>query len=431
MKRKLLSFLAAILVAALLGGCTGSLPVGGAPINAVHTATPAKLVEPVWGDADTAAEAVATGANDFAFRLSAALAAEAGNENFLCSPYSVWLPLAALVNATDNANRPALLAALGAAGITAEDVNRAASRMLYNLTNVQNDDEPDPLRIANLLLVSDKEQPNKDFAKLFADFYRGAVMSADFSSQTAVDTINRWASDNTEGLIDSVIQELDPNAVAVLANAIYFSDGWVKEFNEDNTQQGVFHAPDGESEAFFMYRGGEQRYYEDEQVQLVPLYFKNGGGLYVLLPKDGNALGLLNDLSADKFATLCSGTSFRPGTLLLPRFSLETDMALKDALVALGVPLFEGAPLTGGLIEGSDPVWISAVTQKAVIEVEEKGTTAAAVTVITAPTAAAPNPESEPPFMMNCNRPFVFVLCGDTYDGGAQVLFTGIVNNPQ
>jgi serpin B len=121
------------------------------------------------------------------------------------------------------------------------------------------------------------------------------------------------------------------------------------------------------------------------------------------------------------------------GKLLLPRFTIESEvMELKDILTALGVPLFdeEEAPLTGGLLEEDYiDVWASSAVQKAMIEVDEKGTTAAAVTVISMVGNGMPMLPPET-FEMICNKPFVFVLYGRTYDGWAQVLFTGVVNEP-
>jgi len=79
-----------------------------------------------------------------------------GSENFVCSPYSVWLPLAALVNATNVRDRETLLSALGASGIEESDVNRAASRMLYDLTKlrdkVNREFYHNPLQISNRML---------------------------------------------------------------------------------------------------------------------------------------------------------------------------------------------------------------------------------------------------------------------------------------
>ena len=80
------------------------------------------------------AKEVASGANEFAFALTSALLNKSGDINFVCSPFSAWLPLAALVNATDEKHRPALQLALGAAGVSADEINEAASRMLYDMT---------------------------------------------------------------------------------------------------------------------------------------------------------------------------------------------------------------------------------------------------------------------------------------------------------
>jgi len=194
----------------------------------------------------------------------------------------------------------------------------------------------------------------------------------------------------------------------------------------------VFHSPAGDTRAFYMLReGDEQRYYEDGRIQAMPLTFKTGGGMYIFLPKDGDAAGLLSSMTSGYFREIQDGSVLATGKLLLPRFSIESGvMELKDALAMLGVPLFDArsAPLTGGLVEGDFPVWLSGAMQKAVIDVDEKGTTAAAVTIIPAPGAAPPAPTE--PFEMNCNKPFAFVLYGQTYDGGSQVLFTGIVNRP-
>ena len=121
-----------------------------------------ELQAPVYGEQNLSVNKAASGANDFAFRLSAELAKNVSDESFVCSPYSVWLPLAALVNATNSQNREALLTALGATGISEEDINKAASRMLYDLTKERdkafakeyNEQYHNPLRIANAIFVS-------------------------------------------------------------------------------------------------------------------------------------------------------------------------------------------------------------------------------------------------------------------------------------
>jgi serpin B len=95
-------------------------------------------------------------------------------------------------------------------------------------------------------------------------------------------------------------------------------------------------------------------------------------------------------------------------------------------LQTLGIPLFDAdaAPLTKGIIKEDIPVWLSSAVQKAYIKVDEKGTTAAAVTVMTAEGAGIPQPTT--PFEMKCDTPFAFILTGNSGD----VLFTGVVNQP-
>jgi len=402
----------------------------------VVTVNAKALEAPTYGKQDTRVGATANGANDFAFRLSAALMENVGSENFVCSPYSVWLPLAALVNATDAKDRGTLLSALGVSGIAESDLNKAASRMLYDLMKLRDKENPElyhnPLQIANAIFVGLDVTLRNDFAQTFMDYYRGSSINVDFTSRVAVDAVNQWASENTEGLIDNLIQGFDPETVAVIANAIYFSDRWQWEFDPDQTTEDTFHAPAGDTTAFYMLReGNSQDYYEDDRVQAMPLRFKTGGCMYILLPKTGDAVQLLSSMTNDYFDEIQTNSISATGKLLLPRFSIENEInGLKEALELLGVSLFDSnsAVLTGGLIEEDIPVWLSGAIQKAVIHVDEEGTTAAAVTILPAPGAMPPQPTE--PFEMNCNRPFVFILCERTYDGGNQILFTGVVNQP-
>ena len=398
--------------------------------------TPGDLLAPEYGETDEAARTAAIGANDFAFRLSAILVEKAKNENFIFSPYSVWMPLAALVNAADDQSKAGLLTALGASGISEADINRAASRMLYDLTKMRNrdyDEYYNPLKITNAIFVGNNVTLRKSFAQTFMDYFRGNSINVDFSSRDAVDAVNQWASESTNGLITNVVQQFDPLTVAAIANAIYFSDGWQREFNSDITKEDVFYSAAGESSAFYMRREGDgQIYYEDDKIQALPLWFKTGGYMLIMLPKPGNdAAELLASMSNDYFNEIQNKLSEASGTLLLPRFSIENDInGLKNALEALGVPLFDEitAPLTKGIIEEDIPVFLTDAMQKALIKVDEKGTTAAAVTVLLAGTTSMPQPTI--PFEMICNRPFVFILCEHTHDGGSQILFTGVVNRP-
>ena len=415
-------------------GC-GTLVESDEPISVAHVDA-APLINPRAEGEDLSAQTVANGANDFAFRLSATLVQDIEDENFVVSPYSAWLPLAALLNATDEANQQEFLTALGASGISVEDINQAASRMLFDLTNGRGHEFGDyhnPLRIANAIFVNHQRTLREDFAQNFMDSYRGSVLNVDFQSPEVVDAVNTWASDHTEGLITDLVQRFDPNTVSVIANAIYFSDSWFWEFNSARTVEDIFYAPSEETTAYFMVRTGQdQLYFEDESLQATRLGFHTGGGMYILLPRSGDAVDLLASMTSESFEYIQNNASLHEGRLLLPRFSIESTIhGLDEALVALGVPLFDeaAAPLTGLLYEDTN-VWLSNAIQRAMIEIDEEGVTAAAVTVMYAEDDADGMPEPQKQFEMICNSPFVFVLYRRTYDGGSQILFTGVVNQP-
>jgi serpin B len=400
--------------------------------------TPKELQRPE-GD-NPAARSVAAGANDFAFRLSAALAKQNGTTgNMVCSPLSVWLPLTALVNAVDVQYKAGLLTTLGVQGIEDAAINNGVSRILYDLTRQWEKETAgegnyqDSLKIANAIFVDNNITIKNDFAQTFMDYYRGSSIQVDFLSPAAVVEVNDWAAKNTNGMIQNVIQEFDPSTLAVLANAIYFFDRWSWEFDPDETETDIFHAPQGETEASYMLReGDDQTYFEDEKLQALPLSFKTGGGLYILLPKDGDAAGLLASLTKDYFLAIQAGSTQAKGKLLLPRFSIKGDsMELKNILITIGIPLFNESSLPD-IIKETTRIQLIGAIQKAAIEVDEKGTTAAAVTILPMATSSGPG-EPEPPkkpFEMNCNKPFVFILYDYTQDGGSQVLFTGMVNQP-
>jgi len=444
----LLLIMGAILV---LSGCTGDSGPrdnpGNQPIARVDDI--AEIVRPIdaapliatGNSHNPSAIAVANGANDFAFRLSAALLKDVGYENFVVSPYSAWMPLAALVNATSEQHRPALMEALGAGGISPEYINQAASRMLFDLTNERarrenwsqwGGSEESPLHIANAIFVDYNWPLRREFAQTFADYFRGNAINLDFSSPAAVDAVNQWASDNTNGLINEVIQEFDPDAIAAIANAIYFSGSWSDRFNPNMTDRGTFYSPFDERNVYFMQQHGFFTYFEDDGIQAIDLGFAGGSGMIIILPKNGDAVGFLSSMTNECFDRIQSDSVLGEGTIKLPRFSVENTIDnLVSTLITLGVPLFDemAGPLTGGLVYDSGlRVWLGDAVQVAMIEVDEEGATAAAVTVMDV--RAESMPFAQTTFEMICNTPFAFILYSNTRDGGRQILFMGVVNQP-
>jgi len=402
------------------------VPGPAEPVFAQPLSVPALSPKPLTAPDYDQPQESAPGANAFGFALAQKLYRP--GENMVLSPFSVWMTLAALSNAADGSALPALLKALGMEETTPEALNTAASRMLYDLTSNEGKGEGthNPLAIANAVFVDRDATLKRAFAQSFLDSYRGAAMNVNFRDPAAIAAINAWASGQTKGLITDLVKEIPEDTVAALANAVYFSDRWGVEFDEGKTAAGVFHGAKTDAEAQFMLREGDGLpYYGDAGLQGIDLPFKSGGGMYILLPRDGDAGKLLGSLDAARFSEILSKTGRSTGKLLLPRFSLDSSYNLTDTLKALGVPLFDpDDPKLTGLVEETD-AYISAALHQATIRVDEKGTTAAAVTVEMMSGTALPLPTE--PFSMVCDHPFVFVL-HRWAAGSDQVLFAGVVN---
>ncbi|MDR2443376.1 MAG: serpin family protein [Deltaproteobacteria bacterium] len=391
----------------------------------------AALIEPT--EPSEISQKTAAWANDFAFRLARSLAAKAGNDNLVTSPFSVWLPLAALVGATDLDLRPSLTVIIGGPEASPETIDQSASRLIYSLTTPRgqkNNQEKSTLKIANAIFVSNNQGLKPEFAQRLNDFYLAQAITVDFKSPQAVKTVNDWIAEKTLNKITDLVSEFDSQTIAVLANAIYLSDSWLEPFNKQSTKKGAFHSPTGDREVDLMENNKEYSYFEDDALQAANLKLAGGGGLYVLLPKDGQATSLLSTLTAARLNEIDQGSNLTPGRLVLPRFKIQSPtFELSESLQKLGVTLFSPSlkPLTGGVVTDNSPLYISKALHKALVEVDELGLTAAAATVM-GMTRTSLN--MAPPFEMICDKPFVFVVYGRAYDNPVQVLFTGIVNQP-
>ena len=392
----------------------------------------ADLINPrEYGANDTYTQ-VARGANEFAFNMTTLLLHQVEDDNFIFSPFSAWMPLVALANVTDETLQSQLLHALRVPGISVDELNQGTSRLLFDLIGENPsfaDGNGSPLQLANAIFVDHGLTLNQEFAQLFFDYYRGATMTVDFESGETISMVNQWASDNTGGRIRNLVNQFENDTRLIVANAIYFADDWQTVFLEERTTEDVFYSPTGETTVPFMSRGGYMPYFEDDRIQAVSLNFSSGGSLLVMLPRHESPVDLLRGMSEQYFAEILSGLSREEGRLLLPRFTLESDeIDLLDALEILGVPLMN--PIPGGITEmvEEENLFIGGGIQRAMIEVDERGATAAAVTFYDVEVVAEPEPVI--PFEMNCNRPFAFILYLPTFDGGAQILFTGVVNQP-
>ena len=359
---------------------------------------------------------------EFGFNLFSELAAQNPAENVFISPLSVAMALAMTYNGAAGETQEAMALALRVGELELGELNGANAALLQMLDGLNPDIE---INIANSLWARQGVDFSADFLERNREFYRAQVTSLDFADPGAVDTINGWVDESTNGKIDSILDRINPNHVLFLINAIYFNGTWLFPFNEANTTERTFHLDDGSDKQLpMMSQSGKFQYLKGEGFQALKLpYQKPQVGMYVFLPDPDSDLDeFLENLTAENWGTWHQQFEEGQGDVMLPRFKLEYEANLNDALTALGM----GVAFGGGAdfsAMGPGDLFIDSVIHKAVVEVNEVGTEAAAVTaVIMAESMAAFK------FDFVVDRPFFFALRDDRT---GTVLFMGAVYEPQ
>ena len=244
------------------------------------------------------------------------------------------------------------------------------------------------------------------------------LAGADFAAapEAARAEINQVIASQTEGKITGL---LPPGAITtvtrlVLASAVYLKAAWAQPFPERATADAPFYPdgpdrPDGRGLAVPMMRGTATRsYLRGDGYQAVLLPYRDVGlAMAVLLP-DGPLTALRPKVAAAGLGGLLAGTASHQVTLSLPRFRLEAAFDLIPALERLGITEAFGGDADFGGITSAGPLQIGAVAHKAYIDVDERGTEAAAATGVVIKTRAAVRPMQ--PVTMVVDRPFLFAI---------------------
>lgn len=364
----------------------------------------------------------------FGFKLFAKLVEQDRDKNIFASPASVAMVLTMTYNGAEGETRQAMAQTLELQGMTLPEINHANAQLKAVLEN------PDPkvqLAIANSLWARKGIPFKPAFIKVNKDFYGAEVTDLNFSQPNAASAINDWVSRKTKGKIDKIIDVIDRDAILFLINAIYFKGTWTAEFDKTKTKEDAFHLLDGRQKKHpMMSQSGHYRYYRGQDFQAISLpYGKERVSMYIFLPdKDHRLEEFLRGLNAENWETWMSKFRKTEGTIVLPRFKLEYEVDLNDALKALGL----GVAFTGGranfqgMFSKPQDAYINKVKHKTYVEVNEEGTEAAAVTSVE---MRATSVQIEPPpFRMIVDRPF---FCAIRDNKSGTILFMGAIVEPK
>lgn len=285
------------------------------------------------------------------------------------------------------------------------------------------------LQSANLVLRAKGLEWSPAYLEDAARMYAG-VGSFDMQKDGAkriTDSLNKWISDHTLAMIPSAFNEpLSPNTVAVLLNCLAFDGQWSNQFDRQNTKDLPFHRTDGsvvKVPTMQMKRADLGSYFEDDKVQVLRLPYRSSASMMLILPKKG----VKASAALEHFQKIYPKAEFQSasGEVKLPRFHLQLRQELLGRLMK--DPKWQ--PILKGVLAGpsqffkdGDPLLVSQMFQEAVLDLNEDGTKAAAVTAMALEKMSMmPGKEVQ----LSFDRPFAFALMS-----GGVTLFRGLVFDP-
>lgn len=347
--------------------------------------------------------------NEFALNLMRETCKGHEGQNMLVSPYSVMQALAMTANGAAGQTRTEIEQTLG--GLPIDSLNESFSTFQKNLPS--SDDSK--FQSANSIWVRENDDQIKlkpDFTQKNADYFGADTFLAPFDKST-VSEINGWCSDHTDGMIPEIISgEIPPAMKLFLINAVCFDAKWKEKYKDDPKPQDFF-AANGETQTAQMMYSTEKTYLCDEHaVGFIKPYIGGSYAFAAILPEEGmTPEAYLETVTPEGLHELLAVEAERKVRAGLPKFTYDFSEELSGSLKSMGMPTaFDGHNADfSEMAELRDPLdrlFISSVLHKTHIEVDKKGTRAAAVTKV----EMRMNVSIETIEEVILDRPFVYMI---------------------
>ena len=367
--------------------------------------------------------------NAFAFDMYRYLSKEKGNLFF--SPYSISSALAmTYAGARDNTEKQ--MAEVLRFPSDQALVHPELASLATQLNDIQNKGDVE-LHIANALWAQQGYEFVTDYLDLTKKYYSAALNYVDFEKavEAARKKINKWVEDKTNDKIKNLIKPGGLNDLTrlVLTNAIYFKGNWLSPFEEQSTQDDSFWLSTKKSiKVPMMLQIGEFKYTENGTLKVLEMPYRGGElSMIVLLPKEVAGMARLEkELSSENLSAWISSLHQHYVAVHMPKFKMTKELELSGTLSSMGMPdaFSSNADFSG--MDGKKWLFISAVIHKAFVDVNEKGTEAAAATAVVMECIMEVGP-SEPPKVFRADHPFIFVI---RHNESGAILFFGRVIDP-
>ena len=360
----------------------------------------------------------------FAFELFREVNGLSEEDNLMISPLSVSYALGMTYNGSAGDTREAFRQVLHFGELTDQEVNESYKDLMGQLVTL---DENVEFSIANSIWYRLGYQVLEAFINTNREYFDAAVEELDFSDPGAVDIINNWIEDKTNGKIRDMLDYIPADAYMYLINAIYFNATWKYRFDEEDTFDDDFNLEGGGTHhTDFMQVEGGFNYTSQDNFKAVELpYGDSAFSMVILLPDEGvSTSDLVEEMNADQWDSWFESSYMANLQIQLPKFKYGFKALLNDPLInlGLGVGFTDNADFSN-ITPGLD-LYISRVIHQTFIDVQEKGTEAAAATIVEVNLTSMPGG----PVVFKIDRPFLYVI---KENSTGAILFMGKVGKPQ
>lgn len=377
-----------------------------------------------WAQEDGIRVTAAT--NDFAFRLLPHLSSSP-QKNVFYSPYSITTALAMTYAGAESTSLGELHDALGYTTVGLDNANVLGAHSQHNRQLLAPSNST--LKIANAAAVDGQLKILPAYQQALENGFGAELLKVDFAGagKAAVDAINSWVNQKTQQKIRTLFKEpLSVDTRLVLLNAVYFKGTWRTKFDPTNTEKAPFYTDATRSTNVDTMRGKVRAFYaysRDLGASLLDLPY-NGldYSMSILLPHDRTGIDAVKSkLSLEELRKLATNLREATVEVYLPRFKLEAEYKLKKVLPKVGIrKVFDKSEADLSGINGGRDLFVDEVVHKAVVEVNEEGSEAAAVTGVVVNTRTTGGP-----LQFHVDHPFLFFI-RNTRTG--DLLFVGQVN---
>ena len=348
-------------------------------------------------------------------------------KDYIISPLSMQFLLGMILDGAQGQTADEIATVLGyGAGETAQ-VNEYCLSMLEQLPEL---DRRTTVAIANAIYV-DEGWPLKDAYKSeVGQYYKAEISNLDFTkNDESLKVINGWCKKHTNGMIEKILDEVNPNMLCYLLDALYFKGQWKDKFDKGSSKVETFTDESGTpSKLTMMKQEKELLYLENDIFQAVRLPYGNGAySMIVMLPTSGhNVADITATLKKSNWNELRYGLSEWDVDVWIPRFETKYYIKLNDMLSAMGMPSAFDSGAADFTPMSDYALCLSFVQQHAAIKVDEEGTEAAAVS------SAGMIKNSALPVgghaVFHADHPFLYLI---TESSTGVVLFAGRFSNSQ